>query len=209
MRWRPIPSNSARTAATLLAGQPRPRHRRGDGAGCRKRHDAGAGGRPACRFHGDPPRSPSPIVRSPRQRTSSASLAGTGPRLRGRFQLPRAPVFRRPGHHQHVAGPAHWIVAYWHDDAPVEYFHYDRDAKQARPLFSSKPGVGGLPLVTMEPSPSAPRRSRPRLLPVAAARRARPAGCRWCCWCMAGRGAAMIGDCIPITSGSPTAAMRC
>ena len=34
-----------------------------------------------------------------------------------------------------------WIVAYRHDDAPVEYFHYDRDARHARRLFSSKPAL--------------------------------------------------------------------
>ena len=31
----------------------------------------------------------------------------------------------------------HWIVAYLHDNAPLEYFHYDRNARQARRLFSS------------------------------------------------------------------------
>jgi dipeptidyl aminopeptidase/acylaminoacyl peptidase len=45
----------------------------------------------------------------------------------------------------------HWIVAYVRDDAPLEYVHYDRDAKQARPLFSSAPGLEGAPLVPMQP----------------------------------------------------------
>jgi dipeptidyl aminopeptidase/acylaminoacyl peptidase len=44
-----------------------------------------------------------------------------------------------------------WIVAYQHDDAPLEYFHYDRAARQARRLFSSTPAWEGLPFVTMEP----------------------------------------------------------
>jgi dipeptidyl aminopeptidase/acylaminoacyl peptidase len=44
-----------------------------------------------------------------------------------------------------------WIVAYVHDDAPLEYFHYDRDRKQARRLFSQAPALEGVPFVTMEP----------------------------------------------------------
>src|SRR5207248_6073562 len=45
----------------------------------------------------------------------------------------------------------HWIVAYQYDDAPLEYFHYDRRARQARRLFSSTPAWEGLPFVPMEP----------------------------------------------------------
>jgi len=45
----------------------------------------------------------------------------------------------------------HWIVAYQYDDAPLEYFHYDRAARQARRLFSSTPAWEGLPFVPMEP----------------------------------------------------------
>jgi dipeptidyl aminopeptidase/acylaminoacyl peptidase len=44
-----------------------------------------------------------------------------------------------------------WIVAYQYDDAPLEYFHYDRAARQARRLFSSTPAWEGLPFVVMEP----------------------------------------------------------
>src|SRR5215469_234479 len=44
-----------------------------------------------------------------------------------------------------------WIVAYQYDDAPLEYFHYDRMARQARRLFSSTPAWEGLPFVTMAP----------------------------------------------------------
>jgi dipeptidyl aminopeptidase/acylaminoacyl peptidase len=44
-----------------------------------------------------------------------------------------------------------WIVAYLHDNAPLEYFHYDRDRKQARRLFSQASALEGAPLVTMEP----------------------------------------------------------
>jgi dipeptidyl aminopeptidase/acylaminoacyl peptidase len=44
-----------------------------------------------------------------------------------------------------------WIVAYLHDNAPLEYFHYDRDRKQAQRLFSQAPALEGAPLVTMEP----------------------------------------------------------
>jgi dipeptidyl aminopeptidase/acylaminoacyl peptidase len=45
----------------------------------------------------------------------------------------------------------HWIVAYQYDDAPVEWFHYDRDAPRTRRLFSSTPAWEGLPFVPMEP----------------------------------------------------------
>ena len=45
----------------------------------------------------------------------------------------------------------HWLIAYLHDDAPLEYFHYDRGARQARRLFSSMPALEGAPLVRMEP----------------------------------------------------------
>jgi len=45
----------------------------------------------------------------------------------------------------------HWIVAYLHDNAPLEYFRYDRNARQARRLFSSMPALEGAPLVMMEP----------------------------------------------------------
>src|SRR6516162_7822922 len=45
----------------------------------------------------------------------------------------------------------HWIVAYLHDNAPLEYFHYDRHARQVRRLFSSMPALEGAPLVMMEP----------------------------------------------------------
>jgi dipeptidyl aminopeptidase/acylaminoacyl peptidase len=45
----------------------------------------------------------------------------------------------------------HWIVAYQYDDAPLEYFHYDRAAPQSRRLFSSTPAWEGLPFVAMEP----------------------------------------------------------
>jgi dipeptidyl aminopeptidase/acylaminoacyl peptidase len=45
----------------------------------------------------------------------------------------------------------HWIAAYQYDDAPTEWFHYDRAARQARRLFSSTAAWEGLPLVAMEP----------------------------------------------------------
>src|SRR6516164_7485092 len=44
-----------------------------------------------------------------------------------------------------------WIVAYQYDDAPLEYFHYDREARQLKRLFSAAPAWDGLPFVTMEP----------------------------------------------------------
>ena len=45
----------------------------------------------------------------------------------------------------------HWIVAYQYDDAPTEWFHYDRAAGRARRLFSATPAWEGLPFVPMEP----------------------------------------------------------
>ncbi|HKE41820.1 MAG TPA: S9 family peptidase, partial [Casimicrobiaceae bacterium] len=45
----------------------------------------------------------------------------------------------------------HWIVAYVHDNAPLDYFHYDRNVRQARRLFSSMPALEGAPLAMMEP----------------------------------------------------------
>jgi dipeptidyl aminopeptidase/acylaminoacyl peptidase len=45
----------------------------------------------------------------------------------------------------------HWLVAYQYDDAPLEYFHYDRGARQVRRLFSSMPAWEGLRFVPMEP----------------------------------------------------------
>jgi dipeptidyl aminopeptidase/acylaminoacyl peptidase len=45
----------------------------------------------------------------------------------------------------------HWLIAYYRDDAPLEYFHYDRGRRQARRLFSSTPALEGAPLVKMEP----------------------------------------------------------
>jgi dipeptidyl aminopeptidase/acylaminoacyl peptidase len=44
-----------------------------------------------------------------------------------------------------------WIVAYQYDDAPTEWFHYDRGTRQARRLFSSTAAWEGLPFVPMEP----------------------------------------------------------
>jgi dipeptidyl aminopeptidase/acylaminoacyl peptidase len=44
-----------------------------------------------------------------------------------------------------------WIAAYQYDDAPTEWFHYDRAARQSRRLFSSTPAWEGLPFVPMEP----------------------------------------------------------
>jgi dipeptidyl aminopeptidase/acylaminoacyl peptidase len=45
----------------------------------------------------------------------------------------------------------HWILAYYHDNAPLEYFHYDRRMKQLRRLFSSTPLLEEAPLVRMRP----------------------------------------------------------
>jgi dipeptidyl aminopeptidase/acylaminoacyl peptidase len=44
-----------------------------------------------------------------------------------------------------------WTIAYQHDDGPMEYFRYDRAARQARRLFSSTPAWEDLPFVAMQP----------------------------------------------------------
>ena len=44
-----------------------------------------------------------------------------------------------------------WIVAYLLDDGPVNYYLYDRDAKQAKFLFSNRKALEGLPLAKMHP----------------------------------------------------------
>ncbi len=44
-----------------------------------------------------------------------------------------------------------WIVAYLMDNGPIRYYHYDRGAKQAKFLFSSRKDLEDLPLVKMRP----------------------------------------------------------
>ena len=44
-----------------------------------------------------------------------------------------------------------WVVAYLLDDGPVAYYLYDREARKASFLFSSRPELESLPLVKMHP----------------------------------------------------------
>ena len=44
-----------------------------------------------------------------------------------------------------------WIVSYAADDGPARYYRYDRAARRARFLFSSRRALEGLPLVKMHP----------------------------------------------------------
>ena len=44
-----------------------------------------------------------------------------------------------------------WVVAYMLDDGPVRYYLYDRDAGEARFLFTNRQELEGLPLVKMHP----------------------------------------------------------
>lgn len=44
-----------------------------------------------------------------------------------------------------------WIVAYVVDDGPVRYYLYDREAERAEFLFTNRPELEGLPLVSMKP----------------------------------------------------------
>jgi dipeptidyl aminopeptidase/acylaminoacyl peptidase len=43
-----------------------------------------------------------------------------------------------------------WIIAYVFDDAPMEYFHYERGGRRIQRLFSSNPALTDAPLVKME-----------------------------------------------------------
>jgi dipeptidyl aminopeptidase/acylaminoacyl peptidase len=45
-----------------------------------------------------------------------------------------------------------WIVAYLMDDGPIHYYYYDRDAQEARFLFTHRPELEGLPLAEMHPA---------------------------------------------------------
>ena len=42
-----------------------------------------------------------------------------------------------------------WIVAYLLDDGPVRYYHYDKEALEARFLFTGRKALEGLPLAKM------------------------------------------------------------
>jgi len=44
-----------------------------------------------------------------------------------------------------------WVVGYTTDDGPVYYYTYDRQARQARPLFTSNSKLESLPLAKMQP----------------------------------------------------------
>jgi dipeptidyl aminopeptidase/acylaminoacyl peptidase len=44
-----------------------------------------------------------------------------------------------------------WIVTYVLDNGPVKYYHYDREAKKARFLFTNRKALEGLPLAKMHP----------------------------------------------------------
>jgi dipeptidyl aminopeptidase/acylaminoacyl peptidase len=44
-----------------------------------------------------------------------------------------------------------WIVGYNHDDGPVAFARYDREAKAVTPLFVHREALVGLPLAKMEP----------------------------------------------------------
>jgi dipeptidyl aminopeptidase/acylaminoacyl peptidase len=45
-----------------------------------------------------------------------------------------------------------WIVSFMMDDGPVRFYHYDRDAKKARFLFTNRKALEGLPLRKMHPA---------------------------------------------------------
>lgn len=48
-------------------------------------------------------------------------------------------------------GDQRWLVSFTRDDAPTAWWLYDRRAKVAEPLFSSRPGLEGLPLARSAP----------------------------------------------------------
>jgi dipeptidyl aminopeptidase/acylaminoacyl peptidase len=45
-----------------------------------------------------------------------------------------------------------WIVSFMMDNGPVRYYHYDRDSKKARFLFTNRKDLEGLPLQKMHPA---------------------------------------------------------
>lgn len=45
----------------------------------------------------------------------------------------------------------HWVVSYRQDTGPTRSYHYDRGARKAHFLFSSRAALEGLPLATMHP----------------------------------------------------------
>jgi dipeptidyl aminopeptidase/acylaminoacyl peptidase len=60
----------------------------------------------------------------------------------------------RPGEISPVSGDLanrKWIIAYQTDDGPVYYYLYDRDSKSSKLLFSNRPELEELPLVSMQP----------------------------------------------------------
>jgi dipeptidyl aminopeptidase/acylaminoacyl peptidase len=44
-----------------------------------------------------------------------------------------------------------WIVVYSQDDGPVRFYHYDREQRQARFLFTNRKALEGQPLAQMHP----------------------------------------------------------
>jgi dipeptidyl aminopeptidase/acylaminoacyl peptidase len=46
----------------------------------------------------------------------------------------------------------HWIVAFLLDDGPVRYYHYQRNSREARFLFTNRRALEGLPLARMHPA---------------------------------------------------------
>lgn len=45
----------------------------------------------------------------------------------------------------------HWIVSYVMDNGPARWYHYDRDKKSAKLLFTARPALEGKPLAKMQP----------------------------------------------------------
>ena len=94
-----------------------------------------------------------------------------------------------------------WTLAFAVDDGPVKFYVYDRKKQQAEFLFSHRPELENYQLAKMHPViikardglnlvsylslPFGQMRTRPES-PINL--------CRWCCWCMADPGRAIIGD---------------
>ena len=45
----------------------------------------------------------------------------------------------------------HWIVVYLMDNGPVRYYHYDRESRDTRFLFTNRKDLEGMPLASMVP----------------------------------------------------------
>ncbi len=145
-------------------------------------------------------------------------LAGDRPSDRRRFALSAIGGRRRAANPQPLAGTTSGgSSAYLMDNGPMRYYLYERDKKEAKFLFTNRKSArrpiagqdeaGRHHLARRAEACQLSHACRSIKIPTAPA--ARKNRCRWCCWCMAGRGGATLGATSPSINCWPTAAMRC